>query len=145
MTIAAGIQKLWAGVRVHATSVSTAVGVDAGLEPEAVNVGGNVGHIAIFLAGMKAGHCLGFTATLPAASRSPNHHPSSMTTLLVAGFFHAVRGQSFGLFLNDPGIHNVGETIPGIPSHRRSAEARSCGYEKQPRRSHGNNISPGWR
>jgi len=32
--------------------------------------------------------------------------------------------------LNDLGIHDVGETIPGIPAHRRGTEARGCRYEK---------------
>jgi hypothetical protein len=62
--------------------------------------------------------------------------------ILVAGFFHAVRGQSLSLLLNDLGIHDIGETIPGIPAHRRSAEARGCEYEKQTGEAHPNNISP---
>ena len=50
------------------------------LVTEAVDEGGYIGHVAIFLTRLKAGHCLGLTMMLPAASRSSSPQPSSMTT-----------------------------------------------------------------
>jgi hypothetical protein len=52
MPFAARIHVLRAGVGVHAATVATCISVDPGLQPQAVNVIGDVGRVAIFLAGL---------------------------------------------------------------------------------------------
>src|SRR5580658_4131060 len=49
MTLAASVQVLRAGVGVHAATVTTGVGVDPGPQAQAVNVAGDIGHVAISL------------------------------------------------------------------------------------------------
>ena len=90
MALAAGIQKLWAGVGAHAASVSTGVGVDAGLQSQAVNVCGDVGHIASFLAGLNGRPLFGIDDDVAggiACSQPPSFVDDDV---FVAGFFHAV-------------------------------------------------------
>ena len=130
MTLAAGIQVLRAGVGVHAATVTTGVGVDPGLQAQAVNVGGDIGHVAIFLTRLNGRPLLGIDDDV-ACGIALSQPPAFVDDdILVTGFLHAVRGQGFGLLLNDLRIHDIGETIPGIPAHRRGAEARGCRYEK---------------
>ena len=95
-----------------------------------MDVGGDIGHVAIFLAGLNGGPLLRVydeVACGIALSQPPAFVDDDV---LVTGFLHAVRGQRFGLLLNDLRIHDVGETVPGIPSHRRGTEARGCRHEK---------------
>src|SRR3954451_6557164 len=101
-----------------------------------------------FWPGLMAGHCLGSTIMFPAAStarptargeigqdcirrRTFAYPPAFIDDdILVTGFLHAVRGQSFGLLLHDLGIDYIGETVPGVPSHRRGTETRGCRHGK---------------
>src|ERR1039457_7101637 len=55
MPLAAGIDVLRARVGVHAATVAARVRVDPGPQPQAVNVIGDVGHVAVFLAGPDGG------------------------------------------------------------------------------------------
>src|ERR1039457_5185407 len=126
MTLAPSIQVLRTGVRVHAATVTTGVGVKS----QAVNVAGDIGHIAISLTGLNGRPPLRVYDDV-ARGISLSQPPAFVDDdILVTGFLHAVRGEGLGLLLNNLGIDDIGETIPRIPAHRRGAEARGCGQEK---------------
>ena len=59
MAFAAGVLIDGAEVRVHAAAVISGVGVDAGLQAQAVNVADDVGHVARVLAGSQRRPSLG--------------------------------------------------------------------------------------
>jgi hypothetical protein len=113
-----------------AAAVTACVGVNPGFQAQAVNVIGDIGHVAVFLARLNGGPLLKVYDDVACGIALAQPPAFVDDDILVTGFLHAVRGQSFGLLLNDLGIHDIGETVPGIPSHGRGTEARGCGHGK---------------
>jgi hypothetical protein len=75
MALAAGIQVLWAGVRVHAAPVPTGVGVDASFQAQAVNVSGYIGHVAILLTRLNGRPLFGIDHDVACCIVSVPEHP----------------------------------------------------------------------